>query len=206
MLRFPTDYIGITVPYSTTHPGIDLGWKVDKYPPIYSADDGVVIFEGYYSNKEIACVVHHKALKTVTLYGHLSSTIINKGDVVKQHQQIGVMGNTGISVGNHLHFEVWANVPDNFVFTEATIAANRLKYKVNPILCTYMYPDQTANEDSAKIVLKVPDEITKLKKQIETLETINKQLLLNTETLNNEITRLNMELKRYSPKTIYEYV
>lgn len=172
MLRFPTDYIGITQPYSKTHPGIDLGWKTDKYPPIYSADDGVVIFEGYYSNKEIACVIHHKALKIVTLYGHLSKTVVSKNDIVKQHQQIGVMGSTGNSVGNHLHFEVWANVPDNFIFSEATISANRKKYKVDPLSCTYMYEDQTlstGNVYTIKRIVGYPVEKNKLVNQIEVL-------------------------------------
>lgn len=181
MLRFPTDYVGIIQKFSATHKGLDLGWKSDPIMPIYAPDDGVVIFEGYYSNKEIACVTHHKQLKMVVLYGHLSRTIINKGDIVKQHQQIGNMGNTGNSNGNHLHYEVWANVPDDFVFTENTIKVNRAKYAIDPLTCTYLFKDQVANATSDKIVLKAPTDIEELKKQIQ--ELTDENVILNNENL-----------------------
>ena len=41
-----------------------------------------------------------------TLYGHLSATFIHEGEYIEAGQVIGELGNTGISTGPHLHFEV----------------------------------------------------------------------------------------------------
>ena len=42
-----------------------------------------------------------------TLSGHLSKTFVHEGQMVKRGDSIGVMGNTGKSMGIHLHYEVW---------------------------------------------------------------------------------------------------
>lgn len=47
-------------------------------------------------------------------YCHLKSRAVNAGDYVKAGTAIGVMGNTGYSFGEHLHFEVRRNnIPIN---------------------------------------------------------------------------------------------
>lgn len=50
-----------------------------------------------------------------TLYGHLSKSFVREGQFVEQGQTIGIIGNTGISTGTHLHFEVLFN-PTEFFF------------------------------------------------------------------------------------------
>ena len=45
----------------------------------------------------------------VTLYQHLSRQDVKQGNNVKAGQQIGAVGDTGISKGSHLHFEVHEN-------------------------------------------------------------------------------------------------
>ena len=44
-----------------------------------------------------------------TLYGHMSSVAVSKGQSVSQGQVIGNVGNTGFSTGPHLHFEYRVN-------------------------------------------------------------------------------------------------
>ena len=44
-----------------------------------------------------------------TLYAHLATVAVKNGDVVKQGQVIGKMGNSGCSYGAHLHWEVRKN-------------------------------------------------------------------------------------------------
>ena len=52
-------------------------------------------------------ISHSKGL--TTLYGHCSKLIAAKGTKVSQGQTIALVGSTGRSTGNHLHFEVRVN-------------------------------------------------------------------------------------------------
>ncbi len=42
-----------------------------------------------------------------TLYGHLSSSYVEKGQMVEQGRLIGAVGSTGRSTGPHLHYSVY---------------------------------------------------------------------------------------------------
>jgi murein DD-endopeptidase MepM/ murein hydrolase activator NlpD len=76
--------------------------------PIYAAATGDVIisrvggWNGGYGNY---IVISHPN-GTQTLYGHLSSNLVQNGWHVVQGQIIGYMGSTGKSTGPHLHFEI----------------------------------------------------------------------------------------------------
>ena len=45
----------------------------------------------------------------MTLYAHMSGFAASKGDVVKQGQTVGYLGQTGRATGTHCHFEVILN-------------------------------------------------------------------------------------------------
>lgn len=42
----------------------------------------------------------------MTRYAHLNTILVNTGDIVKQGDTIGTVGTTGLSTGNHLHYEI----------------------------------------------------------------------------------------------------
>jgi murein DD-endopeptidase MepM/ murein hydrolase activator NlpD len=42
----------------------------------------------------------------ITRYGHMSKIIVSEGQHVTRGQQVGYVGSTGRSTGNHLHYEV----------------------------------------------------------------------------------------------------
>ncbi len=88
------------------HLGIDIPDK--KGSLIWAADGGTVTFAAYtYSYGYNVIIEHSDGMST--LYAHLNSISVSKGDLVYQGQQIGTMGTTGVAYGSHLHFEVRIN-------------------------------------------------------------------------------------------------
>lgn len=87
------------------HPGIDLMATLDT--PVYATANGVVEFSGYNSNGYgyMVILIHNFGFKTV--YAHLKNKIVvRSGTFVKKGDLIGYSGNTGLSTGPHLHYEV----------------------------------------------------------------------------------------------------
>ena len=76
--------------------------------PIYAAQPGTAIIAGYSSAWGNYVVINHGNGIT-TLYAHMSKILTTKGATVSAGQQIGKVGSTGYSTGNHLHFEVRQN-------------------------------------------------------------------------------------------------
>ncbi len=85
------------------HKGIDISAR--NGTPIHAAADGIVIIAGWgrgYGNRVI--LDHGGGVST--LYGHASRLYVHTGDRVKRGQTIAAVGSTGLSTGNHLHWEV----------------------------------------------------------------------------------------------------
>lgn len=85
------------------HTGIDISEAMGT--PVYATGNGIVSRKGYGSGYGYFIEITH-AGGFRSFYAHLSKTIVNVGDSVKITQQIGCVGNTGISTGSHLHYEV----------------------------------------------------------------------------------------------------
>ncbi|MBR4878734.1 MAG: peptidoglycan DD-metalloendopeptidase family protein [Clostridia bacterium] len=92
--------------YNKLHTGTDVG--APKGAKIVAMNAGTVITSTYNSSYGNYVMVDHGG-KVVTLYAHMSSRSVKKGDVVKKGQQLGLVGSTGYSTGPHLHFEVIKN-------------------------------------------------------------------------------------------------
>jgi murein DD-endopeptidase MepM/ murein hydrolase activator NlpD len=92
--------------WGVLHGGIDIANKIGT--PILAASDGVVIDVGPTAGYGAWVKLRHSD-GTVTLYGHINSWLVSKGDRVMAGDQIATMGNRGNSTGPHLHFEVLVN-------------------------------------------------------------------------------------------------
>lgn len=89
--------------WGVLHAGIDLANSIGT--PIYAVSDGVVIDAGPTAGYGAWVKLLH-ADGTVTLYGHVNTTLVSVGERVMAGDQIATMGNRGNSTGPHLHFEV----------------------------------------------------------------------------------------------------
>ncbi len=83
------------------HLGFDL--SVTKRYPVEAANSGVVSFVGDLGIYGNTVIIDH-GLGLSTLYGHLSSVDVKEGNQIKPQQIIGRTGETGLAVGDHLHF------------------------------------------------------------------------------------------------------
>jgi murein DD-endopeptidase MepM/ murein hydrolase activator NlpD len=92
--------------YTRPHEGIDIINEVGT--PIYATADGVVEFVGRQGGYGLAIEINH-GFSLKTLYGHLSQIIVREGQQVKRGELIARSGNTGLSNGPHLHYEVRIN-------------------------------------------------------------------------------------------------
>lgn len=108
-----SDYGMRTNPVSGTysmHNGIDLVSRGSSSDDIAAYAAGVVSTVSYNEYRGYYVVIEHDG-GFETLYQHLKkdSVTVKKGAPVSKGQKIAVMGSTGQSTGNHLHFEVHKN-------------------------------------------------------------------------------------------------
>lgn len=90
--------------YSRLHSGMDFALKPGN--PVYVTGDGVVEevkveMRGY--GRQV--VVNH-GFGYKTRYAHLKEILVTEGMKVKRGEQIATTGNSGLSSGPHLHYEV----------------------------------------------------------------------------------------------------
>ena len=111
----PVPYAGITSKFGyrvhptlgrrEMHRGTDL--KAPIGTPIYATADGIVEYAGFHEKSgygNLIILQHNYGFKTY--FGHLNKVVIKYGSFIKKGELIGYSGNTGMSNGPHLHYEV----------------------------------------------------------------------------------------------------
>ena len=89
------------------HRGIDFSAKVGT--PVLATANGTVerVIHSKYGYGNHIMIQHDGEYKTV--YAHLLETKVQRGDTVMVGQEIGTVGNSGLSTGPHLHYEIRHN-------------------------------------------------------------------------------------------------
>lgn len=107
-----------------THKGNDYAVPIGT--SVYATKDGkVTIAETQEGYGNVIYIDHGDGY--VTRYGHLSTMLVKAGQTVTKGQQIALSGNTGLSTGPHLHYEVRYNgnaINPNSVYASGTPLGN----------------------------------------------------------------------------------
>ncbi len=85
------------------HNGIDI--CVIEGTSVKAAAAGKVIFSGWKEGYGNMVVIRHEN-NYLTVYAHLAESKVAEHQQVKQNQEIALSGNTGLTTGAHLHFEI----------------------------------------------------------------------------------------------------
>jgi len=100
------------------HKGVDL--KATEGTPIKAANGGEVMLteEGFYIHGKTVMINHGQGV--ITIYLHLNSISVQKGDRVTKGDVIGEVGETGLTTSSHLHWGLYVHgVPvDPFPWVE----------------------------------------------------------------------------------------
>lgn len=137
--------------YDLTRMASGYGWRIDPVygvnkfhagmdfsaptgTEIYATAKGRVAEIGYNSGGYGNRIVIEHGYGYETLYAHMSAFSVKKGETVQRGQVIGYVGNTGKSVGPHLHYEVHKNGE-----------------KLNPVLFYYKDLDDEQYEEMIRL-------------------------------------------------------
>jgi murein DD-endopeptidase MepM/ murein hydrolase activator NlpD len=125
-----TNWVARNYPYGSiggggmqVHLGVDM--QNPRGTPILAAADGVIFYAGddgstqfgpqldYYGN---VVVIRHDFTDAAgqpvfSLYGHMQRVETQTGQIVNQGDPIGIVGDSGVALGPHLHFEVRVGNP-----------------------------------------------------------------------------------------------
>ncbi|MBQ6887025.1 MAG: M23 family metallopeptidase [Lachnospiraceae bacterium] len=91
---------------STYHKGVD--WATPIGTAVMASSTGTVARAGWGSGYGYVVYINHADGKQ-TRYAHLSKVLVSSGQKVSQGDKIALSGNTGVSSGPHVHFEILVN-------------------------------------------------------------------------------------------------
>ncbi len=86
------------------HVGIDIAIRVGDV--VIAAAEGVVVFSNWTYRSGNSIILYH-GNDYFSVYGHNSRNLVRVHDRVHRGDPIALGGDTGISRGPHLHFEIW---------------------------------------------------------------------------------------------------
>ena len=109
---------------SSNHGAVDIPVR---YAPVYAPANGKVIIARWLSGYGNYIMIDH-GNGYYTGFGHLSGYSVSAGQTVSRGQQIATSGNTGISTGPHLHYEVYIGGTAN------SYRVDPLQYTTHPTL------------------------------------------------------------------------
>lgn len=85
------------------HQGVD--WATPVGTTVAASCGGTIVQAGWMGGYGYCVFINHPDGRQ-TRYAHLSKVLVSKGQFVSQGQAIARSGNTGVSTGPHLHFEI----------------------------------------------------------------------------------------------------
>ncbi len=108
------------------HEGIDI--VTDVGTPVVTSADGIVEYTGIKSGYGLCVEVNH-GFGYKTRYGHLSKVLVKEGQRLTRGTELALSGNSGLSTGPHLHYEVSHNGtsldPVQFFFTRTNLFSSK---------------------------------------------------------------------------------
>jgi len=111
----PIEYRGITSKYGYRihptlrrkefHRGVDM--KAKMKTPVYATADGVIEYAGFNKKSGFGrLVIIRNNYGFRTYFGHLNKVVVKSSKFVKKGDLIAYTGNSGMSSGPHLHYEI----------------------------------------------------------------------------------------------------
>ncbi len=171
------------------HMALDFG--ASEGTPILTIAPGTVTDKGndYYSGNYIG-INHPDGWHSV--YRHLmEQSPLGPGSQVTQGKSIGRVGNTGVSTGNHLHFDLWCKDKhsDEAIFKHTWWAHD-------PELYLGQESIMNITPEERKEIKNSRDAIVKIEAELAALRTITPEEIKEIKNARNKVRDLQVDVKR----------